>query len=192
MKNKISIFIFALFLMLSFGSVEQILACVCAETELWCQFSYGVDEVFVGKIIKKETFSKEVEIPENKTPITIEINQHKVAVNKTFTKIKNNSEIILVNDGTTCDFDFKIDETYLIWAYRTDDGKLTTNICSPTKLLKNAKAELKFLENVDKNQEPLRICGTAFDKASVMPINKLQIDFHSILFPKRELLLDLL
>ena len=48
-----------------------------------------------------------------------------------------------------CGFDFVVGKTYVIYAYRGDDGALRTNICTRTASLDEAGEDLTFLDQKD-------------------------------------------
>jgi len=47
--------------------------------------------------------------------------------------------------GTSCDYRFRDGEQYLVYAYPDADGNIQTSICTPTKRLRNAAADLAYL-----------------------------------------------
>ncbi|MFC0186895.1 hypothetical protein ACFFJY_01285 [Fictibacillus aquaticus] len=58
---------------------------------------------------------------------------------------KNNSFIIYTAEqSASCGYEFKKGEEYIVYAYE-NDGKLSTNYCSRTALLKDAKEDLQAL-----------------------------------------------
>lgn len=47
--------------------------------------------------------------------------------------------------GASCGYSFKLNKTYLVYAYYDRDHKLTTNLCSGNKPIAQAKEEIKEL-----------------------------------------------
>lgn len=89
--------------------------------------------VFSGKVLKTETVN-------NQLRVTFE-------VARTW---KGPSERQLVvttaTNGAACGVSFKAKESYLVYCFSTKaDGALSTNLCTRTTTLKNAKADLKAL-----------------------------------------------
>jgi hypothetical protein len=61
---------------------------------------------------------------------------------------KNEVVLYTANDGAACGYGFEKEKTYLIYAYQTKRGEekqLETNICTRTRLLAEAKEDLKEL-----------------------------------------------
>lgn len=48
----------------------------------------------------------------------------------------------------SCDYRFKSGEKYLVFAYKTFDGALHTNICTRTDLLRKVEPEMKILDEI--------------------------------------------
>jgi|GEM_PF-2342154 hypothetical protein len=55
--------------------------------------------------------------------------------------------------GGDCGFDFEKGSSYLVFAWKDDDGNLTTNICSGTRLLEDAGQFLRLLSGKPALQE---------------------------------------
>jgi hypothetical protein len=47
--------------------------------------------------------------------------------------------------GGDCGFDFETSETYLVFAYKDDSGRLSTGICTLTALLEESQSNLAYL-----------------------------------------------
>jgi hypothetical protein len=69
-------------------------------------------------------------------------------------------EIRTGSGGGDCGFDFQTGQRYLVFAHQWK-GALSTNICSPTKLLSDAKEALAFLRRLPGPSAGGRIYGTA-------------------------------
>lgn len=54
------------------------------------------------------------------------------------------AEVTTGMGGGDCGYDFKVGARYLVYAYAGKDGKLATGICSATKPIERAAAELEF------------------------------------------------
>ncbi len=183
MKNKFSLLIFSLALMFLLGSFEQISACTCAKSEL-CAIYNSVDAVFTGKVISIEKSTKKVEF-ENGRVITVGINEYKFSVSESFRGNEKISAATIVTEGTTCDISFQQNETYLVWAYRGEDGKLSTSNCEPTKLLSEAKDELDFLRNIVSKSKTAKLTGGVFNSSILKPAEKVKIAVQNVLQPSQ-------
>jgi hypothetical protein len=62
-------------------------------------------------------------------------------------------------DGFNCGYTFRVGESYVVYADASPAGPLTTNMCSGTKLAKDAAADLAFLEEVNGRPRGVRIFG---------------------------------
>jgi hypothetical protein len=60
--------------------------------------------------------------------------------------------VVLPRGGSTCDFLFNLDETWLIYARQTDQG-LRTDKCKGTKLRSDAALDLLYLEGVAQGRQ---------------------------------------
>jgi Tissue inhibitor of metalloproteinase len=124
---KCRIFIFALFLMILFGSVEKILACSCVPTAP-CQSFGRADVVFVGKVIgskQQRTVDDYETINEGKKnektitkKVTYDVGEIYFEVSEVFNGAENNSRITIYSNtgGGDCGFWFKRGESYLVFA----------------------------------------------------------------------------
>jgi hypothetical protein len=62
--------------------------------------------------------------------------------------------------GSSCDFQFKEGETYLVFARRTTDGRWTTSECDGTRPLSEATEHLAYLESIPELEAGGQIYGT--------------------------------
>ncbi len=56
--------------------------------------------------------------------------------------------VVLKSRLSSCEFQFRVGERYLVYARRASDGSLTTSLCSRTNLLANADQDLAFLTSL--------------------------------------------
>jgi hypothetical protein len=56
--------------------------------------------------------------------------------------------VVLEARLSSCEFQFRVGERYLVYARRVSDGSLTTSLCSRTKLLADADEDLAFLTSL--------------------------------------------
>jgi hypothetical protein len=161
--NMKKIALLSVVLVLMFLTHNNALACVCSmgatnDKELKQavieEFNY-VPLVFSGKVIaaeyipviKKDYLGKQVNA-ENLV--------YRLSVDKVY-KGEAVSEVILVTDvfrygtiseTTSCDFNYRGGEQYLVYATLDLNGKFRRNGCGRTDLIKNAKKDIKVLQKL--------------------------------------------
>jgi hypothetical protein len=147
MKYKCKNLFPAFLLTLLLGACAPVLACFCINLPLSESYKKS-DAIFTGKIVGIEKFTKNLKLSKIRTT-TIEVTEYKFEIAKTFLGLEKSKTVSIFVDGTNCDFNFKKDETYLVWAYQDKQNDLVTNSCTPTKLLEKAGAELDFLQTAE-------------------------------------------
>lgn len=176
MKNKIHITLFSLFLLLSFGSVEQVFACSCGFSSS-CQKYNSADVVFVGKVIAIK------KIVEDVYSVTFEISE-------TFKGTNINEKINILsiqNDGGGCGYRFEQDKTYLVFAGNSkglkDISGLWTSQCSGNQLIKYADISIDFLYKFKAFSSEQVIFGNLQDfsigENRILPIEGIKIKAQS-------------
>jgi hypothetical protein len=63
--------------------------------------------------------------------------------------------------GGDCGYGFRRGQQFVIYAYKGPQGTLSTSICSPTKLLSKASADLEYFKGLDAPSSGARVYGTA-------------------------------
>jgi hypothetical protein len=124
-------------------------ACTCG-TILPCQAYAGAQVAFVGLVTKTETVSSSDVMPSNamSTTLTNGATAAHFKIEEAFLGI-GKTEVEVLGEGTTCDYDFKEGVLYLVYAYRSSDGKtLHTNICGGTAPLSEASAHVAYLRGL--------------------------------------------
>jgi hypothetical protein len=66
--------------------------------------------------------------------------------------------------GGDCGFGFDVGERYLVYAWRSESGELTTGICSRTKLLANAAEDVEFLRSMPAKGSGGRVFGRVLER----------------------------
>lgn len=153
MKNKISIPIFSLLLMLSFGSVEQILACSPNTNATPICEMYGKSGgVFVGKIVSIK------EVKKKNVGIIYDITFH---VQETFVGAEKDSDVAVFLSGSTPEVRrLRMYESYLVYGsgygkrkrFSIDSGTRTKHICE-------ADEDLEYLRQLSKKKDGINISG---------------------------------
>jgi hypothetical protein len=57
-------------------------------------------------------------------------------------------QVVLVAEGSNCDYPFRMGETYVVYAYRLADGQLVTSICARTRPVAQANEDLTYLRSL--------------------------------------------
>lgn len=175
MKNKFSLLIFSLVLMFLLGSFAQVSACSCLNTSA-CQLVKDADAVFVGKVVaSSETQTVEDRSEYNATantsnpvaPKQIIYASGKIffEVKEAFSGTKNGLRFTIVDNPSSCSVNFRLDETYLIYAYKSQDGSFSTSLCA-TKSLNAAAEDLEFLRNPPKAGAGTKIFGVVMESVN--------------------------
>ena len=128
------------------GFASEASACTCGPVEP-CEAYTSASTVFVGRVLKVGMESSKVLLPSNaaSTTVTRGSTVAHFLVEETFRGI-DEKEADISGESTTCDYHFKEGQRYLVYAYRSPDGKrLHTNICSGTALLSAAKGHVAYL-----------------------------------------------
>jgi hypothetical protein len=148
---------------LMFLTQNNVLACMCPmgatndkdlKKAVIDEFNH-VPIVFSGKVIAAEFISV---IKKNYLGKEVKAEHlvYRLLVDKLW-KGKTVSEIILTTDVfrygaiseiTSCDFNFKVGEQYLIYAAPDQNGKLKRRVCGRTNYIKNATKDIKVLQKL--------------------------------------------
>jgi hypothetical protein len=144
MKEKFSILIFTLFLMLLFGSFEQTFACSCF-WESPCQKYADAEIVFAGKVV--EIKPKE----ENLYFVVFELSE-------AFKGLKDINRVEILssqNGGGDCSFRFELNEEYLIHSKRNREGYFYSHLCMGIQTLKYADESITIYRSfTDPDNQP--------------------------------------
>ena len=175
MKDKILITLFSLVLLLSFGSVEQSLACSCASD--LCQNYERAEVVFVGKVteIKK--------IAEHAYTVGFEISE----AYKGIQTEKQINVLSVQNAGGSCGYDFDLNEIYLVFTKNGKDQRgiegFWTGQCSGIRHIGYAATSLDFLQKSKLFTTRPVILGNVLDvsvgKNRILPIEGIRIKVQS-------------
>ena len=140
-----------------FSSVHEAHACSCLPPPPVAQAVAEADAVFMGTVVSFELASSTTE---------------RVARFDRMQIWKGNplaiTEIFTPENEAACGFDFRVGETYLVYANRDDAGKLFTHLCTRTWFASGAQQDLKYL--ADFSMFPLAR-GNAWQYASLFGSN---------------------
>ncbi len=135
--NKILLFF--IFIIISLISVNIASACSCAQNPLPTGALQDSTAVFAGKVTNIEVPSGLV-IISSADPVKVTFEVSKLWKGQSYKTLV----VTTSRDGASCGYSFKEDEEYVVYTYG-EENKLSTNICSRTKLLSNAQEDLAAL-----------------------------------------------
>lgn len=150
---------FGVLFALSFAS-QTVNACSCGSPDAPCISLGSAQAVFVGTVLSKRV-DEQVRPTDrgnvNQNPIGFRFAVEQSYRGGAGTEI----EIFTGRGGGDCGYDFKIGQRYLVYAY-VDSDKLTTHICTRTKLFSNAAEDLAFLATLSSPSQGVTIFGAIF------------------------------
>lgn len=128
---------FAALAILLFVNVADLTACTCLPWRPPAQAFAEADAVFLGRILSFE------EIP------SIYQRRAQIEVLKIWKGNKNEADTLFTAmSEASCGYDFRVGETYLIYAHRFGEEPLSTNLCTRTQPESQAVVDLDFLATV--------------------------------------------
>lgn len=129
-------------------------ACSCMESGPPCQGYFQVDAVFAG------TVREITDLERTADPLRFNARRVALTVDRAFRGVEGTSVAVFTGlGGGDCGYSFKNGERYLVYAYRAQDGRLTTGICSRTRPLAQAVDDLQFIESLATAKPGARISG---------------------------------
>jgi hypothetical protein len=132
-------------------------ACTCAGAGSPCQDFGTAAAVFAGTV----TSERISERPKNRAATDVDWVPRgvKFSVEQAYSGVTGTEiEVFTGRGGGDCGYPFAIGQRYLVYAYRYND-KLTTSICTGTKLFKNATEDLAFLGTLSSARPGITIFG---------------------------------
>jgi protocatechuate 3,4-dioxygenase beta subunit len=143
-------------------------ACSCFENPP-CAAVWRADAVFIGTVVDRT--------PE-RVGGSLSWTVHKVAVNQTLRGSVDSSLTLVPGDRPTaehiaasqahpgesvmrssCDYDFQLGKQYVIYARRTSEGRWTTSMCTGTKPIEEAAADLDYMASIPLAEPTGRVYG---------------------------------
>ena len=138
MKSVIKSHAFLLLIVFSFiaTAAHELKACSCFPKPLPTDAVAQADAVFAGKVEKVEpVVSRVSSFRRIKITVTSVWKGDREAATEIFTAL----------DGAACGYDFQVNATYLMYAYKNESGRLQTDICTRTALISRAREDLDYL-----------------------------------------------
>lgn len=155
-----------LLLLPSLASVAN--ACTCGEQSP-CESYAGASVVFAGVVTKTSLKSIPRSFPDKAMSTTFttgDVTSAQFKVEEAFLGVKG-AEIEISGEGTTCDYDFKPGERYLVFAYtNSQTGTFHTNICSGTDPLAESNEGIAYLRSVVKQPPGATLSGEVVRETS--------------------------
>lgn len=128
-------------------------ACSCVGDVPLCQSFWQADAVFSGEVVSFEKLDSNQLFSRRVARIRVERAWRG--------NVQGTVEVTTGAGGGDCGYSFRSGRKYLVYASTTQDGKLTTGICSPTKLFDKAASDLEYFKEAGKPSNGGRIYGTA-------------------------------
>ena len=128
-------------------------ACSCIGDVPLCQSFWQADAVFSGEVLSFENVDPKQVLSRRVARIRIDRVWRG--------QVQGTIEVTTGAGGGDCGYSFSRGKQHLVYAHRTKDGGLTTNICSPTKLLNKATADLAYFKEAEKPSSGGRVYGLA-------------------------------
>lgn len=143
------LFKFLVPVVLLFGSYSVAVACSCAGPRPPCEYYGKTAAIFLGRVVGSAQRKSYVDDKGNKT--VYDVGSIRFLVQENYKGAEGYEvEIHSGTGGGDCGYWFLRNESYVVYAYRTDEGQLWTSICSRTKLAIHASEDLEFLRGVSK------------------------------------------
>ena len=117
-------------------AAKTVFACSCAAEPPPKEALKRAKAVFIGKVIKIEEVGKLGRFGAVKATIEVSINYKGVKTKQV--------EVWTTNDQASCGYLFEKGSSYLVYCYGYEK-KLLTSICSRTRNMKNAKADIEVI-----------------------------------------------
>ena len=141
-------------------SAVTVSACSCGAVKP-CEAYAQADAVFTGVVTKTRIDTAPRQFPDtaiSTTPTTGGRVAH-LNIERAFLGIEG-KEVEIFGTATTCDYDFKEGEHYLVYAYRMPDGKnFYTNLCSGTSPVSQATEAIAYVSHPNRTNEGGQLLG---------------------------------
>ena len=129
-------------------------ACSCISSGPPCQGYFQVDAVFAGAVTVISEIDGPPDLPYPRRLV-------RFAVERGFRGVDAaTAEAVTGMGGGDCGYPFKTGERYLVYAYRNQEGRLATGICSRTRPLAEADEDLAFIQGLRTAPSGARVSGT--------------------------------
>jgi hypothetical protein len=131
-------------------------ACSCFSGFPLCQTYWDTPAVFKGTVIEVE----EIRVPAGRPDAYYSKRRVHISVDETFRG--NVSGVVPIATGAgggDCGYNFEEGKSYLVYAYKNDEGQLGTGICTRTRPIEKADEDLEFIRGLDKTKPVGTVSG---------------------------------
>jgi hypothetical protein len=133
-------------------------ACSCAGGSAPCQEYWEASAVFIGTVIEDRlvTFKEGDRIRQTRAV--------RISIDEAFRGVEGGEvEVLTALGEAACGFGFRRTQQYLVYAYRSEsDQKLHTSICTRTRAISEADADLVYIRGLSKAKPGGTISGQVF------------------------------
>jgi len=169
MRNlKINYILAAAVLLLLSSLAPVASACTCGVGSP-CEAYASASVVFVGRVTQTGIKSTLRSFPANAMSTTLisgGVTSAQFRVEEAFLGIRG-ARIDVSGEGTTCDYQFKRGERYLVFAYKNSEtGTFHTNICSGTAPLAESNEGIAYLRSIAKQSHGAALFGEVVREVS--------------------------
>ena len=166
-------FFFLSFLLVIFADESN--ACSCAGTQMPCESYWKSSAVFVGTA----TFSKSTNPKKGEHDFYSRI--FHFTIDKSFRGVEGTEvEIRTGEGGGDCGYGFEIGRQYLVYAYKDDNNRLVTSICSRTRLASQAEPDFTYFRDLSNAEAGGTIFGEIKlerhgDRSELTPLKDVKV-----------------
>jgi hypothetical protein len=123
-------------------------ACSCLFSSAPCQTYWNTPAVFTGMVMEVE----DIRIPVGgDMDVFMRKKRIHFSVKESFRgNVSGIVEIATGSGGGDCGYNFEQGKSYIVYAGKNDAGELTTGICTRTRPIEEAKADLDYIHGLDK------------------------------------------
>lgn len=129
-------------------------ACSCAGGSAPCQQYWEASAVFIGTVIEGQLVKVKLGEFEHERRVV------RLSIDEAFRGVEGAEvEVITGLGDADCGFGFRRTQQYLVYAYRSEDQKLHTSICTRTRAISEADADLLYIRGLSKAKPGATISG---------------------------------
>lgn len=138
------------------------LACSCMGPGPPCEVAWKAATVFAEVVVDK-TVTNDANLLGRavRNPVKVSFTVERVLTG--MSKGTKDAEIFTGMGGGDCGYHFERGVRYIVYSYKEPDGRLSTGICSRTKLLADAVEDLAYFDGLVEAKPLARVFGFAFD-----------------------------